>query len=541
MNPFSTKDRNGPPTTVVVTNPCAASQLTDGLTGVVWEEESQTDPDTFASARLRQQQLESSASAERRKDKWLKRCLWGIIVVGLIVVSNVVVYYATINNSKCPVGLCDGGRDTPHSSSTLCPRGMVEGISILGISSIDSNCGPTSDLRAFSICTFVNRIKQNDDAIRYHPFSNETLSPDEQALAWIIKDENNHRAFNGEYPEDRLRQRFALASLYFHNRVMDEESTKFCGQLRNNWMIQEGSHECEWLGDWVECSEDQIVKAIRLDGYAGVKTSWAVDDAFSYLRCYVGSIPENLALLTDLTEINMSGQELQDSTIPSSLYSLSSLEQLNMAASTLKGTISSGLTKLTKLRVLELPRNNINGPIPPFLGDMTTLEVLRLDHNQISLSIPPSIMMLPHLHTLNLHENNLTGVIPPSIGSTNLVDLQLQGNSLTGTFPAAMSGLPVLARFFAFNNQFSGTVDHICSSGNNFEEIVVDCDIPCPCCEVCCNEDTVGYICKKEAGICLLADLWSYNHDSPFEENGSFGAAGPFMERVMECSCQCKE
>ena len=340
-----------------------------------------------------------------------------------------------------------------HSSLSLCHRKSSIGINTE--EDIQQYCGTWLGGRASEICTFVNTNNRKGEPIQYPPPSNKSPSPDEQALAWIIQDEEVYRASNGEYSEERLLQRFALASLYFHNGVMDDESTVSCGQMRKNWTIQEGVHECYWLGDWIECSKDRIVKAIRLDGYAAVKPiSTLVDDALLYMRCYVGSVPENLALLTDLTEITMTGQDFQDSTIPWSLYSLSSLETLNLGASSLSGTISVGLVQLTKLRVLDLRRNKINGPIPSFLGDMTTLEALRLHHNQISRTIPPSIFTLPRLQTLHLDENQLTGVIPSTIGLTNLVDLQLQGNSLTGTFPAAMSRLPLLVRFFAFNNQF---------------------------------------------------------------------------------------
>ena len=127
--------------------------------------------------------------------------------------------------------------------------------------------------------------------------------------------------------------------------------------------------------------------------------------------------------------------------IPSSLGSLTNLENLNLYYNQLTGSIPSSLGSLTNLERLVLRDNQLTGSIPPSLGSLTNLERLNLSDNQLTGSIPSSLGSLTNLTNLvlDLSSNQLTGSIPSSLGSlTNLRYLGLYGNQLTGSIPAAL-------------------------------------------------------------------------------------------------------
>ena len=67
---------------------------------------------------------------------------------------------------------------------------------------------------------------------------------------------------------------------------------------------------------------------------------------------------------------------------------------------------------------------------------MSNLTQLILGSNQLTGSIPPEIGNLTNLEVLWLSDNQLTGSIPPEIGNlTNLIGLRLNDNQLTGIIP----------------------------------------------------------------------------------------------------------
>ena len=128
------------------------------------------------------------------------------------------------------------------------------------------------------------------------------------------------------------------------------------------------------------------------------------------------------------------------------------VQELNLPANGLSGTLPPGLGDLPRLQNLYLHDNALTGPIPPEIGSLTQLQNLSLHYNTLSGSIPPDLDSLSNLKTLYLNNNQLGGAVPAELGS--LSQLQLLGlndNALSGPLPAALSGLTSLSTF-AFNN-----------------------------------------------------------------------------------------
>ena len=185
-----------------------------------------------------------------------------------------------------------------------------------------------------------------------------------------------------------------------------------------------------------------------------------------------GTIPAELGQLTNLGPspsnrnysyegLNLSGNQLTG-TIPAELAQLTNIANLNLSGNQLTGTIPAELAKITHLRRLDLSGNQLTGTIPAELGQRTYLGSLDLSGNQLTGTIPAELGKITHLRRLDLSGNQLTGTIPAELGQlTKLSQLYLHGNQLTGTIPAELAQLTNLGRWgrlYLGGNELTGTV-----------------------------------------------------------------------------------
>ena len=93
------------------------------------------------------------------------------------------------------------------------------------------------------------------------------------------------------------------------------------------------------------------------------------------------------------------------------------------------------------------------------MGNLTNLEQLWLFNNQLTGEIPAELGSLTNLEQLWLYNNQLTGEIPAELGSlTNLKLLYLYNNQLTGEIPAELGNLTNLEQLLLTNNQLTGCI-----------------------------------------------------------------------------------
>ncbi|CAI9098737.1 OLC1v1035432C1 [Oldenlandia corymbosa var. corymbosa] len=152
-----------------------------------------------------------------------------------------------------------------------------------------------------------------------------------------------------------------------------------------------------------------------------------------------GTISPSLSNLSDLEVLDLS-QNSFEGIIPPELGSLSQLKQLSLSSNLLKGNIPSSLGSLHQLVYLDLGSNQLAGEIPESLlcNGSFALQYLDLSNNSLSGKIPlRNECFLEDLKFLLLWSNQLVGEVPPALAnSTKLEWLDLESNSLSGELPA---------------------------------------------------------------------------------------------------------
>ncbi|KAI3717212.1 hypothetical protein L1987_68682 [Smallanthus sonchifolius] len=124
----------------------------------------------------------------------------------------------------------------------------------------------------------------------------------------------------------------------------------------------------------------------------------------------------------------------------------------------LDGILSSELVKLPYLRSLDLAYNYLSGTIPPEWGS-TQLQEISLLGNRLTGEIPRALGNISTLRRLDLEANLLSGTVPSDLGRlANLNSLMLSSNRLTGRLPTTLGQLGNLTNFRINENNFSGPI-----------------------------------------------------------------------------------
>lgn len=242
-----------------------------------------------------------------------------------------------------------------------------------------------------------------------------------------------------------------------------------------------------WYG--VELNLDGCVEVVDLDGRldANCHGCWGGGNNLE------GTIPSSFYNLSKLRVMSFGGNSKLNAPLSSTIGNFLDLEILTLSLVDMTGTIPTELGNLTLLKTIYMGRG-LSGAIPsslnnllalesfdassnqlnslPDLSNLTNLKNLDLAYNLLSGSIPSWLGNLSALNYLYLQGNDYTGSIPASLGDlSNLVFLILNDNQLTGNIPASFINLQELGILQLGNNQLSGSIPSFISDMSSLDQV----------------------------------------------------------------------
>ncbi|KAK8524702.1 hypothetical protein V6N12_029560 [Hibiscus sabdariffa] len=177
---------------------------------------------------------------------------------------------------------------------------------------------------------------------------------------------------------------------------------------------------------------------------------------------FSGPIPKELGNLKDLSVLSMSNNNFSGA-LPPELGSLANLEELYINSCGFSGEIPSTFANLERLQIVWASDNAFTGKIPDFVGNnWTKLTSLRYQGNSFEGPIPSSFAKLTSLTSLRIGDiYNGSSSLDFVRNLTNLTDLDLSFNNLTGTIPIALFTMNSLQDLFLGNNSLTGDIPKI--------------------------------------------------------------------------------
>ncbi|CAB9528611.1 Leucine Rich Repeat [Seminavis robusta] len=280
-------------------------------------------------------------------------------------------------------------------------------------------------------------------------------SPQFRAYQWLLEDSDHLPT----YSDERIMQKFALASLYF--------ATDGNGWEDNTNWLNHSIHECSWI-NMPSFSRKHVTSFYLpgyLDGFLEPPPSTPCDEDGLYQHLWLdqnnlmGFVPTEFFMLTTLKTLSM-GRNQIDGTISSMIGKLTRLEGLALGQLPPKGVIPTEVGLLTNLNVLFLGRNQLQGTIPSELWKLTNLvDVVLFGNPELGGTIPTEISAFSKLRWLILDQSGFSGTIPTEIGQIKSLEwLVIAENSMTGNLPSEIGQLSKLMLISAWDNWFEGAL-----------------------------------------------------------------------------------
>ncbi|TMW83583.1 hypothetical protein EJD97_001272, partial [Solanum chilense] len=173
-----------------------------------------------------------------------------------------------------------------------------------------------------------------------------------------------------------------------------------------------------------------------------------------------GVLPERVFHLSNLESLDLSFNPQLTVRFPTSKWNSSaSLMKLALNGVNAFGTIPESFGHLTSLRNLRIASCNLSGSIPKPLWNLTNIEELNLGDNHLEGPIS-NFFRFGKLMSLLLANNNFDGQLEflSFIRWTQLVELDISFNSLTGSIPSNVSGMQNLQRLNLSSNHLNETI-----------------------------------------------------------------------------------
>ena len=165
------------------------------------------------------------------------------------------------------------------------------------------------------------------------------------------------------------------------------------------------------------------------------------------------SVPTQISSLTKLEILDLSSNPITNF---SALQNRTLLKELNLSSTSIS-VIPSQISSLVNLKTLDLSNNTLMGNYSSPLTSLHSLEWLSLENTGIS-TIPNEVLQLQKLIHLNLGRNKISGGLSSLVSLSDLQQLFLNHNSLSGNFPSELLQLDRLQMLSLVSNNLTGNL-----------------------------------------------------------------------------------
>eukprot|EP00980_Cylindrotheca_fusiformis_P015861 scaffold4637_cov128-Cylindrotheca_fusiformis.AAC.32 len=253
-------------------------------------------------------------------------------------------------------------------------------------------------------------------------------------------------------------------------------------------------------GNLVDLKFDGIGSATALESLdleeMGLESLSGIKEASSLIslriaRNSLSTVPIQVFELTNLQVLDMSDNPFPDQPMPKVFENLQNLIYLGCSACSFIGTVPKHLGSMTNLQHIGLGQNGFSGGIPDF-SQFVALYHLDLSGQKAEgfglNGTLPDFSQQSELKELFLQNNALTGTMPSTLlqglssYERELVTIDLRFNALTGAVPTKLGRFPQLNLYLA-GNKFDELSPLLCSMSywNDREVGTNQCDaIMCP-------------------------------------------------------------
>ncbi|KAI3742984.1 hypothetical protein L1987_60685 [Smallanthus sonchifolius] len=190
----------------------------------------------------------------------------------------------------------------------------------------------------------------------------------------------------------------------------------------------------------------------RLEGWQGVQCENSNITGIVLNNASLGGeLSGNLGAFASIQQIDLSNNHIGGN-IPSDLPL--TLKTFFLSGNQLMGSIPESLSMIAQLTDLSLNNNQLSGVLPDSFQQLMALTNLDLSANNLSDPLPLSMANLSSISTLHLQDNYLTGVLD-MLQDLPLIDLDIENNLFSGPIPPKLLSIP---NFRSKGNPFSTTV-----------------------------------------------------------------------------------
>ena len=224
------------------------------------------------------------------------------------------------------------------------------------------------------------------------------------------------------------------------------------------------------------------LKQLRYLSFDGNRFNGTLPAVLSMYSNSLSDLPAVIPKNTALNTLNLGYNQIA-STLPPSISNLASLNELDLSyngqqrcnnnyngqywvyscttTSGFFGTLPSELYTLSSLNYITLTTNKFSGTISPMLSALTNLQTIRFSGNSFSGQIPTAISLLKNLYYVSLDFNQFSGKLPKIFGNTfndwNWYYLLAHNNYFTGQLPSMPYSSPRFVYTFDQNCQLTSS------------------------------------------------------------------------------------